>query len=42
MRLYDVEQVAQKDLLDSEPEEEYDALAEKAFKEKKKFNDFKF
>ena len=41
-RLYDVEQVAQKDLLDSEPEEEYDALAEKAFKEKKKFNDFKF
>ncbi len=42
MRLYDVEQKAQADLLDSGQEEEYDALAEKAFKEKKKFNDFKF
>jgi replicative DNA helicase len=42
MRLYDVEQRAQADLLDSGQEEEYDALAEKAFKEKKKFNDFKF
>ena len=42
MRLYDVEQKAQTDLLDSGQEEEYDALAEKAFKEKKKFNDFKF
>ena len=42
MRLYDVEQKAQADILDSGQEEEYDALAEKAFKEKKKFNDFKF
>ena len=42
MRLYDVEQKAQEDLLDSEPEEEYDALADKAFNGKKKFNDFKF
>ena len=42
MRLYDVEHRAQADLLDSGQEEEYDALAEKAFKEKKKFNDFKF
>jgi len=42
MRLYDVEQKAQADLLDSGQEEEYDALADKAFNEKKKFNDFKF
>ena len=42
MRLYDVEQKAQADLLDSGQEEEYDALAEKAFNDKKKFNDFKF
>jgi len=42
MRLYDVEQKAQSDLLDSGQEEEYDALADKAFNEKKKFNDFKF
>ena len=42
MRLYDVEQKAQSDLLDSGQEEEYDALAEKAFSDKKKFNDFKF
>ena len=42
MRLYDVEQKAQADVLDSGQEEENDALAEKAFKEKKKFNDFKF
>ena len=42
MRLYDVEQKAQADLLDSGQEEEYDELAAKAFKEKKKFNDFKF
>ncbi len=46
MRLYDCEQSAQKDLLDSETEEEYDALAEKAFSDKKplkeKFNKLKF
>ena len=42
MRLYDCEQKAQSDLLDSGQEEEYDALADKAFNEKKKFNDFKF
>ena len=42
MRLYDVEQRAQADVLDSGQEEEYDELAAKAFKEKKKFNDFKF
>jgi len=46
MRLYDCEQSAQKDLLDSENEEEYDALAEKAFSDKKplkeKFNKLKF
>ena len=46
MRLYDCEQSAQKDLLDSESEEEYDALAEKAFSDKKplkeKFNKLKF
>ena len=42
MRLYDVEQKAQSDLLDSGQEEEYDALEEKAFSDKKKFNDFKF
>ena len=43
MRLYDVEQKAQADVLDSGQEEEYDALADKAFNNKKpKFNDFKF
>ena len=46
MRLYDCEQSAQKDLLDSETEEEYDALADKAFSDKKplkeKFNKLKF
>ena len=46
MRLYDCEQSAQKDLLDNENEEEYDALAEKAFSDKKplkeKFNKLKF
>ena len=46
MRLYDCEQSAQKDLLDSETEEEYDALAEKAFSDKKplkeKFSKLKF
>tara|TARA_R100000353_G_scaffold130907_2_gene92906 strand:+ start:586 stop:1971 length:1386 start_codon:yes stop_codon:yes gene_type:complete len=42
MRLYDVEQKAQADILDSGQEEEYDALADKAFGDKKKFNDFKF
>ena len=46
MRLYDCEQSAQKDLLDNESEEEYDALAEKAFSDKKplkeKFNKLKF
>jgi len=46
MRLYDCEQSAQKDLLDNETEEEYDALAEKAFSGKKplkeKFNKLKF
>ena len=46
MRLYDCEQSAQKDLLDSESEEEYDALAEKAFSDKKplkeKFSKLKF
>jgi replicative DNA helicase len=41
MRLYDVEQRAQADVLDSGQEEEYDELAAKAFKDKK-FNDFKF
>ena len=46
MRLYDCEQSAQKDLLDSETEEEYDHLAEKAFSDKKplkeKFSKLKF
>jgi replicative DNA helicase len=46
MRLYDCEQSAQKDLLDNESEEEYDALAEKAFSDKKplkeKFSKLKF
>ena len=46
MKLYDCEESAQKDLLDSESEEEYDALAEKAFSDKKplkeKFNKLKF
>jgi len=46
MRLYDCEQSAQKDLLDNESEEEYDALADKAFSDKKplkeKFNKLKF
>ena len=46
MRLYDVEQKAQSDLLDSGQEEEYDALAEKAFSKdkplKEKFNQLKF
>jgi len=46
MRLYDVEQRAQSDLLDSGQEEEYDSLAEKAFSKDKplkdKFNQLKF
>ncbi len=46
MRLYDVEQRAQSDLLDSGQEEEYDALADKAFSKDKplkdKFNQLKF
>ena len=46
MRLYDVEQRAQSDLLDSGQEEEYDALADKAFSKdkplKEKFNQLKF
>ena len=46
MRLYDVEQKAQSDLLDSGQEEEYDSLAEKAFSKDKplkdKFNQLKF
>ena len=40
MRLYDVEQSAQKDIVDSGQEEEYNPIEEK--KPKKSFGDFKF
>ena len=40
MRLYDVEQSAQKDIVDSGQEEEYNPINEK--KPKKSFAEFKF